>query len=156
MNENEFDLAYMAGLFDGEGMIGIYKTPCTECKLGFRLDPRVIIGNTDTRIDDVVDSFPIKFCRRRAKVTKGGKLYYEWTISRIRHILSFLRSIRPYLKLKADQADLMVEYCKSRLNKRYLPTELRGYTERELKIVKELIRARNNGVDFVGRGKEVS
>lgn len=103
-------LAYIAGFFDGEGSITIHE----NCKPSPRgLSPnhtmQVSIGNTDPTILAMLhDEFGGSFVPRKL-VSTNHRLVYQWII-RARKALPFLVAIRPYLVMKAKQADVAIAF----------------------------------------------
>jgi hypothetical protein len=96
------DRAYIAGFFDGEGSLGLYKKSSGfAAKLSF----------TQRKPDTLVWLHGIF---GGALVTVEGhnasKPYYELRFERRGHILSVLRVILPYLRDKKEQADLLVNF----------------------------------------------
>lgn len=98
---DELDLAYVAGLFDGEGSIGVY-----EYEGRFR--PRCTVSNTDLGILTWLCG------------AWGGRVYvpkkhparqqcYAWILCG-RNIAGLLNDIMPYLKIKRPQAVRMLEF----------------------------------------------
>lgn len=103
----ETDKAYLAGLFDGEGCIGYYNRGTIKGKSYHSAS--VTISMTDLRpldwLKKLVGYGKISF------ITKSGnrRNVYSWQLSNQTDIKDFLTMIRPFLKLKADQVDLLFE-----------------------------------------------
>jgi len=99
----DVEKAYIAGLFDGEGTVGYY----FKTSLGYHR-AQVAIYNYDPRVmvwlrkrlpfGSVVSSN-----QGKRKKHKG----WAWSVNRRRRVESFLRLIRPYLVVKANQVDLL-------------------------------------------------
>ena len=105
---NEVEIAYMAGLFDGEGCIHIAKLKRPESQRGLHFGLLATVGMTSERS---VRLYHSRF---------GGSVYHykqenkrkpnwQWVI-RSRQAIHFLRTIRPHLILKAPEADLAIEF----------------------------------------------
>jgi len=99
----EVDKAYLAGLFDGEGTIGYYS-------FRGRHEATVMITNTDPRIMSWlmnhigygnVHSAKAAYHRRKHVV-------HHWRISNRPRVFDFLVAISPYLIIKKDQAELLL------------------------------------------------
>jgi hypothetical protein len=100
-------LAYIAGLFDGEGCIGLY--PRKDVRGGKVV--MIQIGVTDKNVIDWL-----------SKVIGGGvsivtshpnpnyKLCYKWRLQGVLDDLVFLKAIYPYLKIKKQTAKQVIEY----------------------------------------------
>jgi len=106
---NNLDVCVVAGLLIGEGYIGVKKTG----KNNFA--PIITITNTDPTVID--------YCREvlggSIQTSKRGpfwKTVYVLHISHIKRVLFALKVLRPYLiGRKAQEADLAIAYCESRL-----------------------------------------
>jgi hypothetical protein len=99
LSPSQTDLAWAAGFFDGEGSVSFGKAG----KPGHRY-LLVSVSNNDTR---GLESLHAWF---------GGRFYFElsrrcsrWTI-RSRHAEAFLKSIRPYVRLKGDVIDVALRF----------------------------------------------
>lgn len=112
-NLKETDLAYMAGLLDGEGCIEIAKQLRPLQKYGTKVYYyiRVRIGNTVPSL--------IKFCNKRfgGKIWSGYKKnstvkFYNWTIFS-NQAVELLKLILPYLISKREEALLALEFQKT-------------------------------------------
>lgn len=99
--KTDLELAYFAGFFDGEGMVAIYDKSSSYV---------VVLANTDIR--------PLKraqelwggnlSCQPRASTKGALQDLWRWTICG-RAARPFLEDVRPYLMLKAEQADVFLE-----------------------------------------------
>lgn len=103
------DICYAAGFFDGEGTILIGK-PTRTC--GYRL----IVSATQTSIA------PMEwFCPRwggtisKRKKRKGRRQAWNWTVTS-QLALKFLSDVRPFLIVKAEQADIAIEFQSRKFN----------------------------------------
>ena len=100
----ELEKAYLAGLFDGEGCIGYYRNRK-------RYAPVVSISNTDARIIAWLHA-------RLGGVIEPGskkrpshwKCLWEWRLRSKNQIIAFLSEIRPFLRIKGEQADLLLSH----------------------------------------------
>ena len=101
------DLAYTAGIVDGEGSIGFVRV---EQRKRFQL----VVSVTNTN----------EWLIRWLKFSFGGSIYVErrkgkdkdlwfWQVN-ARKALEFLKLILPYLKLKRPQAELGIKFTESR------------------------------------------
>ena len=107
MTENE--LAYAAGLFDGEGCIGIYKRKMADCKVGYHYALQVRINMADNIIlawlhlhfgGSLIHDKPRK---------SNWKSMTSWALW-ANGAVKFLKLILPYLKLKKEQAKIAIEF----------------------------------------------
>jgi len=94
------DKAWLAGFFDGEGSIGIYKS---SGRKGKYKNWNLCIGNTSW--------IAVRYCQKisgvgsivEKKIGKKPKHYkrqWLWNVQSQRNIISVLKQILPYLKIK--------------------------------------------------------
>lgn len=106
---SETDLAYAAGLIDGDGSIGINKSRDRQSRRGYKLNLKVSLYMTDS-------AAPMWM-----KMRFGGHLWVResrsenWRSTNIWGIASiearnFLEMIIPYLKTKQKQAEIAIEF----------------------------------------------
>jgi hypothetical protein len=97
------ELAYLAGIFDGEGWVGFYLSK----RVGH--SATVAIANTDFRLFRWIEARVATLGQFRVKPAKGNrKAQWEWTIRSRPDVVTFLTAIRPFLVVKADQADALL------------------------------------------------
>jgi hypothetical protein len=103
----EPDLAYLAGILDGEGCI-------TLCQVGrSRYSTQIFIANTDERLVHWVHSrFGGSIALRRKPKDSRHKPLWMWLLSGP-SVEPFLTAVLPYLVLKHEQASLLLEYRKT-------------------------------------------
>lgn len=104
--------AYLAGLFDGEGTLGIRvyrkkgKTPSHY--LG------VCVGNTHKGVIEwLVKTLGGSFHVDKSYLKRGGNIVYKWTITG-NTAARFLIEVKPYLLIKSKQAELALYFQKNR------------------------------------------
>jgi hypothetical protein len=104
------DLAYIAGLVDGEGYIGFLKKKVQGWNPNHRI--RVVITNTDVGIVRwLFDSIPGSTVFFQDHCRK--KRIYRWNIQGTK-AYEFLRVILPYLRIKKAQAELAIRFIETR------------------------------------------
>ena len=103
------DIAYTAGIIDGEGCITIGKRTSRTCRSGMRYGLSVKVSSTD------------EWLCQWLKLAWGGSIYLHkskktkwsdawcWTIQ-TNMAVEFLRIILPYLNLKRPQAELALSF----------------------------------------------
>ena len=109
------EIAYAAGLFDGEGCVSIYKIGNRRLNCALYLRAQIVM--TDPR--------PLQWMKQRfggsltqRKRQKHYKVSFDWRLFS-ENALQFLELVRPFLIVKKDQAELAIEFQKiSRRNKR--------------------------------------
>ena len=108
MNE-ELELSYLAGLFDGEGCILVYKA---KSKQQYHARLQVMITYYPTLLD-----FQRYFGGNLSKAGNNGKQVYSWYVEGTSNVLMICKSLLPYLREKKVQAEVMIEYCEKFPNK---------------------------------------
>ena len=101
----ENDWAYLAGLFDGEGSVGIYKrkdSPSPSVQL--------VIQMTDIKdLRDLYELFDAGFFFTFQR--NGRKKIGVWKISKRSDLQEIIPKILPYSRVKRSQLELMLDYC---------------------------------------------
>lgn len=115
----ETDKAWLAGFVDGEGYIGIVrvrKKPGPWNSDTFLYHPWVIVTNTQPNIIDYIQT--VVSTQKRAFLGHTGdrKHGYQAKITKFDDVIEFLEALLPYLKLKQEQAKLLIQFCKLRKN----------------------------------------
>ena len=111
------EAAYLAGFFDGEGTLTIGRAKRTESRAGFTYEAIMTVGNTDMEALNAVLAMSgngkIQLSDKRKVL--GHKPMYRvlFSANQIRHVLP---QIRPYLRVKARQADIVAEFLESKFN----------------------------------------
>jgi len=116
VNLNSIQLAYLAGLIDGEGCLTI------TARQNIGLNPMLHIGMIDKNTIDTVFNW----------LKASGVNCYRWTARRRRNhplhaivvrkvvqLLPLLEALRPYLITKLKQALLLIDFCKLRVERAY-------------------------------------
>lgn len=113
------ELAYLAGLWDGEGTITIFKNRSNN---GYeKLCPTLGIVNTDLEIINAVlsilDKLKVSFhiFEKEGKKKDKHKLCYQLTSRNSRYIEVVLQAMLPYLRGKKSQAELVLRFVKKRI-----------------------------------------
>ena len=109
------DLAYAAGIIDGEGYIAIVKYPDKKCRVGYHyaLRGQVGMGNPTVPMwlyltfDGSLGTYP--------PYKKGWKERHIWQVTTAQ-AGQFLELILPYLKEKVGQAKIAVEFQRAKSN----------------------------------------
>lgn len=136
------ELAWLAGAFDGEGCVGLYPRTVKGKRSGW--DYYVIITNCDERfihkaasiIADVTGLQPYIRCDTRK--FGGRRLCYHVVLTSKSRIVAFLRSMRPHLVVKGEQADLMIRAIQRKGNDAYgTDTAFLYYASEQIKALKE-------------------
>lgn len=111
---NHTDAAYLAGMIDGEGSLTVSLTRPKTHRPNWNsiLQVKLCIYNTDKRLIDwlLATCGGCLLTRRPVR----GRPVYQWQAN-TRDVPEILAQVRPYLKLKGAQADLLVEVCQLRV-----------------------------------------
>lgn len=138
----EPSLSYLAGFFDGEGSIGIYKNGRrTGWTLRVQITQTISVRSTEL-LTVLRGRWGGSLCPFNKKLRRAA---WNWQVSAKNGYL-FLCDIRPWLLLKADQADVALNWWSNRLppqrgkNGRILlaSPEVRAANELAARTLKEL------------------
>lgn len=100
--ESIADLAYIAGIVDGEGSIVRH---CSTAQMKWILT----VVNTDRPLIDWLGTFGGRvYTRTSIKKNLGSKPIYAWNVQAQRDVLAFLGAIAPFMRIKKDKADRAV------------------------------------------------
>jgi len=124
------DIAYIAGLMDGEGCIRIKKEKAYACQ-----DRKTPGYHASVQIK-MVEEGAIRFVRdmlggwyyRQKSSVKNGRPLYCWQSSD-RQAETILKTILPYLRVKHDQADLVLKLRTLQSNSKKHRTKVTGYRD---------------------------
>lgn len=113
----EQSIIYLAGIIDGEGCIGIEcMAPCkkkdgTWIRKHNYYTPRLTVINTSKKVIDLLmKTFGGTYSTR--KTIQGRKTCFAWRIFG-EALINVLRAVIPYLQIKYDQAQLVLEFRKT-------------------------------------------
>lgn len=111
MVSNE-ELSYAAGIIDGEGCIDIVKTkPCGRRKTP-SFKSRVRVSNTDKRLIVWLHQKFGGYVYNSYDNRKNRRNKFEWCLNDD-NAVEFLNLIKPFMKLKIEQANLLIEFRKT-------------------------------------------
>ena len=102
--ESSENLAYLAGIVDGEGCIRIHKQSKRNC-----YSPMITVVNTNPILVDWLRFFFGGSVGVYHSGNTNWKDSYNWRLTGIKAI-ELLQQIRPYLRLKAQQADKLLAF----------------------------------------------
>ncbi len=133
-NLTESQKGYVAGFLDGEGGIQITMSRRRDREYPIALHPDVYFTNTNEEVIRTIHEWIGGGSIARRTARAGHRDTFVLTISGVRSILRLLEIVRPMLVVKARRADLMMEFCRSRIShnkgkgRRFTDYELRLYT----------------------------
>lgn len=114
LNLTEEQKAYLAGLLDGEGYIGLARAKRSKgvYKGSNYAYARMVIAMTSPILNIVQEEYNVgKIYPLRPSKNKKHKDRYDWHIHS-NECRSLLPLVIPYLKIKQKQAELLLEYLK--------------------------------------------
>ena len=98
--------AYLAGFLDGDGSIYVRLKPNKTYKYDFQIAPYIVLFQSkkaEKLFQKICALVDYGYLRER----KDGVL--EYTINKQKDIIDFLKLIKPYLILKQEHAQLMID-----------------------------------------------
>ena len=119
---SEIELAYLAGLWEGEGSISMYRKKKIKKKQGrgyySGIDLQTHLTNTDLEIvkkaKDIIErllNIEMKIIEHR-RITQGGRKSYKIFLGGRKRTYPFLKTIEPYfVGEKKRQANLAIYWC---------------------------------------------
>jgi hypothetical protein len=117
----ESDAAWSAGFFDGEGSIGLYHYPRFRDSWAFRVN---VSQKSREPLDKLMDLFggSILLTKARPNNRKPNPIW-QWSLTNVLAIESFLQAILPYSVLKRVQIAAALEFCELRRSRVYRLTD---------------------------------
>ena len=103
-------LAYLAGLFDGEGSVNIFKSSGQNGSITPRYFVEISIGNTHKGVLQwVLENFGGRLTHNGVQYTPNSHKTWRWRAS-TQEASSILVALLPYLIVKKEQALLAIEF----------------------------------------------
>jgi hypothetical protein len=113
------DLAYLGGLIDGEGYIGINKAKKVASTWGWHFHPSVKVAAVDRRMPEFfLNRWGGRIDLRRFPAEKNQRDAWCWMVTTSKLVEPFIDDILPYLRLKKGQAEIVKEFCQRPYGKR--------------------------------------
>ncbi len=132
------DLAYYAGIFDGEGTIGVYYQARKNSHLRVTYQLRVQLVSTDEWIiQSLRFAFGGNVIIEPRKENPKWATAYRWFLTR-QQSLNFINAVIPYLRLKRPQAELALKYQVHKTNGGYKTKEYMDFETDYKKLFTEL------------------
>lgn len=138
-------LAWLAGIWDGDGHFSIRRTAQGNKKAP-QYSPRIGICSADpitlTEIRRILDVLNIGYYfREKGQGDYDGSKKQVWlvAIETMTNAVKLITAIKPYLIGKLFQADCILEYCERRIkvaDRKKVNNNQRKYTEREFELVR--------------------
>jgi hypothetical protein len=96
------DAAYLAGFFDGEGSYILHGRTGLTSSITFRV---AVVGSKPSVIEWIAEVTGLSSAQVREPTVAGWAPRWTWTVNGDAAV-SFTTQIRPYIRLKTEQADL--------------------------------------------------
>ena len=110
---NQVQKAYLAGFLDGDGSVYVQAKPNPTYKYGFQVAPYIVLFQSQKDKENFA-----KICRTIGfgylRERKDGIL--EYIIGRANDIRELIRQLKPYLILKKEQAELIIQILDAKEN----------------------------------------
>jgi hypothetical protein len=119
MTDNE-KLAYIAGLIDGEGYIGIKKQPPRTNSMGKRkginycyYERLTVAGINKPMITMLIKTFKVGkiYFHKHSKLSRRG--YWSWDVTN-KLAISVINKVYPFLQIKKPEADIVLKLRESK------------------------------------------
>lgn len=128
-----FLYAYLAGIIDGEGTIRIEKSIRCKNHPNWKVGhcAAISVGNTCKELIVLLNKTFTPNCKlRKESILPSGKPYYRWATSGTFQVKKILNLLSPFLFIKKQQANLVLEFCNNKKNTK--PNGHRGIPPEEL------------------------
>ena len=108
--------AYMAGIIDGEGSIGINRVKPPNPKWNYAYHARIGLGNTSYKVIKLFSDTFGGAIFSECVVFKGRKMrpMHRWGKVGSPSTLVVLETLYPYLLIKKGQAKIVIDFCKKK------------------------------------------
>ena len=154
--EKKLKLAWLAGIWDGEGSITVFSNPDYwrvknhirgAKKPQLKMLPTICVVNTDLKmiaeIIKILDKYDIRLniMKRKWKRKENYSDTYQLITRKMSKIKAFLELVHPYLISKKPQAELLLRFVNSRLKNKEEGKKWghnTPYTEAEREIEREI------------------
>ena len=140
---NPLDLAYLAGIIDGEGCFYIGKVPINNGYKSEHYRSLLTVTNTDSRlIDWILSTFDgTETTTQRIKPTqKYQRMLFSWTSTGDR-LRDLCEQILPYLVIKKEHCEIMIKFRKTfiaRMGNNQLSPEILAIRQQLLIDIRQL------------------
>ncbi len=105
--------AYIAGFLDGDGSIYVRAKPNSTYRYGFQIAPYVVFFQSAKDHKNFEQVYSLINC---GKIRERKDGIIEYIINKIDNIKNFLVSVKPYVRLKKEQLELMIEILRVKEN----------------------------------------
>ena len=114
-NTTDIQLAYLAGILDGEGYISIHRLKKAKDKEYKSYVPIVTIQMTDFQPVRLFKRIFGGFYAEYPKQLKSGKVVYVWSVHTHKNVQIVLTALLPYLQIKKKEAKFALIFIRHML-----------------------------------------
>lgn len=141
------ELAYLAGVWDGEGSFGVsFMSGAIRRKMGFSdayHGAAAVVNQNEAiivRVVQIMDALGVKAHIHTSRGRGGGRWRdtYRIKVARYSELKKLIEALLPYLVGKKPHAELLLRFVNSRLSRMYLSKGEKGYNEEELSLYEQL------------------
>lgn len=147
------DLAYVAGIIDGEGCVSLNINRRSDVTSGYVFVLKVSVAMTDKEVPEWLKATFGGSLSTHLPAKTGYRIYYAWMLE-AKQAANFLGVILPYLRVKTAQATLALEFQKLKSSggyRRQSPKPQEAYNA-EIRVVEQMRQLNRRGKQ---RGNEI-
>lgn len=116
-NQREaIQLAYLAGIIDGEGTIGIVKS--NKKNWNPQYSAGIGIGMSDKETVETLLKMFTPDRKLLIECVPNRKTIYRWRVIGNKAVPPILKIFLPYLRIKREQAEIVIKFCETRKSDR--------------------------------------
>lgn len=141
---NLLDAAWLAGVIDGEGHLGLR----FDSRRAESANTVLHIGNCSKRLLEKAQKTIYRITHRKPKIKLGHSskpgyqgrktAYYQIQVYAQKDIARICEAILPHLTAKREQASLLLGWCKLRMGVKHRSPIHKGYGPKEQAIIKKM------------------
>lgn len=130
-------LAWLAGILDGEGCLGVYNNKQKGRKY-YATRPHIVIVNTDTILIDeavmILNALGVKYyLALRKRANPKWKRSFTLAVQSKKGAIKLLEAVMPHLIAKREQAEIVLQYCRGEGNKILLCERIKELNRKGIK-----------------------
>jgi len=141
MKIEKVELAWLAGVIDSDGCIGLYQYKPSHGYNTIVTRPSVTIVNTNELMIRTVENIAQRlnisyYCNiKKWSESTNWKDCYSIAFQNKESALKILEESKNYLVIKKEQADIVIEFCKNKKNKHNKKTKLDDKLYKRIRIL---------------------
>lgn len=143
--------AYIAGIIDGEGWIGITKSTKIDC-VNPTYVPKIQVGMVDLNVPFLLKR--IFGGSVHSERVQNRQVIYRWHLTVVNELMSCLSQVLPFLIVKREAAEVLSEFIAGRTDLHAFPHNMKNSTELKLSEIqrRETFYLRMKSLNAVGAG----